>query len=136
MERPRILLTGFGPFPGVPTNPSGWLAETLAERLPAPELQGRIHARIFPTEWQAAALLPNLCETLQPHVMIHFGVSEHAKTFRIEHSAHNRAAPRADAAGALPACPSDLSPREPSVSIRPFQRPRSPGISRRAALPP
>jgi len=105
MERPRILLTGFGPFPGVPTNPSGWLAETLAERLPAPDLQGRIHARIFRTEWQAAALLPNLCETLQPHVMIHFGVSEHANTFRLEHSAHNRAAPRADAAGALPAGP-------------------------------
>ena len=105
MERPRILLTGFGPFPGVPTNPSGWLAETLAERLPAPELHGRIHARIFPTEWQAAALVADLCETLQPHVMIHFGVSEHAKTFRIEHSAHNRTAPRADAGGALPASP-------------------------------
>ena len=105
MERPRILLTGFGPFPGVPTNPSGWLAETLAERLPAPELHGRIHVRIFPTEWQAAALVANFCEMLQPHVMIHFGVSEHTKTFRIEHSAHNRTAPRADAGGALPASP-------------------------------
>ena len=105
MERPRILLTGFGPFPGVPTNPSGWLAETLAERLPAPDLHGRIHVRIFPTEWQAAALVADLCETLQPHVMIHFGVSEHTKTFRIEHSAHNRTAPRADAGGALPASP-------------------------------
>jgi len=105
MERPRILLTGFGPFPGVPTNPSGWLAETLAERLPAPELHGQIHVRIFPTEWQAAALVANFCEMLQPHVMIHFGVSEHAKTFRIEHSAHNRTAPRADAGGALPASP-------------------------------
>ena len=105
MERPRILLTGFGPFPGVPTNPSGWLAETLAEQLPAPELHGRIHVRIFPTEWQAAALLSDLCETLQPHVMIHFGVSEHTETFRIEHSAHNRTAPRADAEGALPASP-------------------------------
>jgi pyroglutamyl-peptidase len=103
MERPRILLTGFGPFPGVPTNPSGWLAETLAERLPAPE--GRIHARIFPTEWQAAALLPKLCETLQPHVMIHFGVCEGARTFRLEHSAHNRVAPRTDAAGTLPSSP-------------------------------
>ncbi|HEY8300170.1 MAG TPA: pyroglutamyl-peptidase I [Methyloceanibacter sp.] len=105
MERPRILLTGFGPFPGVPTNPSAWLAETLAEGLPAPDLHGRIQARIFPTEWQAAALVADLCETLQPHVMIHFGVSEHAKTFRIEHSAHNRTAPRADAGGALPASP-------------------------------
>lgn len=105
MERPRVLLTGFGPFPGVPTNPSGWLAETLAERLSSPDLRGRIHARILPTEWEAAALLPRLCETLQPHVMIHFGVCEHAKTFRIEHSAHNHAAPRADARGALPASP-------------------------------
>jgi len=105
MERPRILLTGFGPFPGVPTNPSAWLAGTLAGQWPATELQGRIHARIFPTEWQAAALLCDLCEALQPHVMIHFGVSEHAKTFRIEHSAHNRTAPRADAGGALPAGP-------------------------------
>jgi pyroglutamyl-peptidase len=105
MERPRILLTGFGPFPGVPTNPSAWLAETLAEGLPAPDLHGRIHVRIFPTEWQAAGLVADLCETLQPHVMIHFGVSEHAKTFRIEHSAHNRTAPRADAGGALPAGP-------------------------------
>jgi pyroglutamyl-peptidase len=105
MERRRILLTGFGPFPGVPTNPSAWLAEALAEGLPAPDLHGRIHVRIFPTEWQAAALVADLCETLQPHVMIHFGVSEHAKTFRIEHSAHNRTAPRADAGGALPASP-------------------------------
>ena len=105
MERPRILLTGFGPFPGVPTNPSGWLAETLAEQLPAPESHGRIHVRIFPTEWQAAALLSDLCETLQPHVMIHFGVSEHTETFRIEHSAHNHTAARADAGGALPTSP-------------------------------
>ena len=105
MERPRVLLTGFGPFPGVPSNPSGWLAETLAERWPSADFDGRIHARILPTEWETAALIPRLCETLQPHVMIHFGVSEHAKTIRIERSAHNRAAPRADARGALPASP-------------------------------
>jgi pyroglutamyl-peptidase len=59
----------------------------------------------LPTEWEAAALIQRLCETLQPHVMIHFGVSEQAKNFRIEWSAHNRAAPRPDARGALPASP-------------------------------
>ena len=105
MERPRVLLTGFGPFPGVPVNPSGWLAETLAERWRALAADAGIHARILPTEWEAAALIPRLCETLQPHVMIHFGVSEHAKNFRIEWSAHNRTGPRADARGALPASP-------------------------------
>jgi pyroglutamyl-peptidase len=105
MERPRVLLTGFGPFPGVPVNPSGGLAETLAERWRSPEADGGIHARILPTEWEAAALIQRLCETLQPHVMIHFGVSEQAKNFRIEWSAHNRAAPRPDARGALPVSP-------------------------------
>jgi pyroglutamyl-peptidase len=34
--------------------------------------------------------------------MIHFGLSQSAKGFCIERSAHNRASPRADAAGALP----------------------------------
>ena len=28
--------------------------------------------------------MPRLYEALQPHVMIHFGVSQRAKTFRIE----------------------------------------------------
>ncbi len=105
MERTRVLLTGFGPFPGVPTNPSAWLAESLAGQCLSSEVDGETQARILPTEWQAAALMPRLCETLQPHVMIHFGVCEHAKTLRIERSAHNRAAPRADACGALPASP-------------------------------
>ncbi len=44
----------------------------------------------------------HLHEKLQPHVTIHFGLSQSAKGFRIERSAHNRASPRADAAGALP----------------------------------
>ena len=105
MERPRVLLTGFGPFPGVPANPSGWLANALAERWPSAEADGRVHARILPTEWEATALIPRLCETLEPHVTIHFGVSEHASTFRIERSAPNRAAPRADARGILPPSP-------------------------------
>jgi len=104
MARPRVLLTGFGPFPGVPKNPSAWLAETLAEQ-GAPECDSELHARILPTEWEATRLMPRLYEALQPHVMIHFGLSERAKAFRIERSAHNRAALRADAKGAMPSGP-------------------------------
>lgn len=103
MARPRVLLTGFGPFPGAAVNPSAWLAETLATQTPSAELNCELHARVLPTEWESVATLtPHLYETLQPHVMIHFGLSERAKSFRIERSAHNRAAPRADASGALP----------------------------------
>jgi pyroglutamyl-peptidase len=105
MQKLRVLITGFGPFPGMPENPSAWLAENLAERWPPAGVDDDLHTRVLPTEWEAAALIPRLCETLQPHVMIHFGVCENAKALRIERSAHNRAAPRADAKGALPLGP-------------------------------
>lgn len=106
MARPRVLLTGFGPFLGVAENPSAWLAETLAAQIPSPEFDSELHASILPTEWETvSALMPRLYETLQPHVMIHFGLSERAKSFRIERSAHNRAARRADAMGAMPSGP-------------------------------
>jgi pyroglutamyl-peptidase len=101
MAKLRVLLTGFGPFPGVPENPSARLAEALATR--SAGLECELHSQVLPTEWEAVALLaPALCETLQPHVMIHFGLSELAKAFRIECSAHNRTVSRADAKGALP----------------------------------
>ena len=32
-SHPRLLLTGFGPFPGAPDNPTGPLIEALARRL-------------------------------------------------------------------------------------------------------
>jgi pyroglutamyl-peptidase len=100
----RVLLTGFGPFPGAPVNPSAWLAETLPSRLS--EGEEEVDARILPTEWEAvAALAEQLRETLQPHVTVHFGLSHRAKGFRIERSAHNRATLRADASGALPRSP-------------------------------
>lgn len=101
MARPRVLITGFGPFPGVSSNPSAWLAETLAEQAAAGS-GAEIQARVLPTEWQPTALTPDLYARLQPTLMIHFGVSRQAKGLRIERFAHNRAAPRADARGALP----------------------------------
>ena len=113
MARPRVLLTGFGPFPGVPENPSGWLAETLAARNAAHDCElndCELYGRVLPTEWEAvAALTPRLHADLQPHVMIHFGVCASAKTLRIERSAHNHAAARVDACGTLPTTPA-ISP--------------------------
>jgi pyroglutamyl-peptidase len=100
MVRPRVLITGFGPFPGVADNPSSWLVETLAKRQPAPEF--KLDAHILPTEWENVALIQRLYETVQPHVMIHFGVSERGSAFSIERSAHNRMAQQADACGATP----------------------------------
>jgi pyroglutamyl-peptidase len=100
MAPPRILVTGFGPFPGFAENPSAWLVETLAERERA--ARRALDARILPTAWEDVALIPRLYRSLQPHVMIHFGVSARAKAFHIEASAHNCVKPRADARGAMP----------------------------------
>lgn len=110
MARPRVLITGFSPFPGASENPSAWLAERLEAQ--ALDRDAELHALVLPTEWQSAALLPNLYASLQPHVMIHFGLSQLAKSLRIERFAHNRTARRVDACGALPASPA-ISPGKP-----------------------
>lgn len=99
----RVLLTGFGPFPGAPDNPSAWLAETLGG-FASVAYGAKLHTQVLPTEWERVArLAPALYATLQPDVLIHFGLSRRAAGFRLERSAHNRTARRTDAAGALPA---------------------------------
>jgi pyroglutamyl-peptidase len=98
-----VLLTGFGPFPGVPENPSAWLAETLASSPLARRPGVSLHAEVLPTEWATVSTrAPRLLETLRPQLILHFGLSRSARSFRIERSAHNRIAMRADAAGAPP----------------------------------
>ncbi len=97
----RVLVTGFGPFPGAPVNPSAWLAEALPERLSGIGVE--LHTCVLPTQWETVEeLARHLHETIQPQVTIHFGLSHIAKGFRIERSAHNRAIARTDASGALP----------------------------------
>jgi pyroglutamyl-peptidase len=104
MSRTRILLTGFGPFPGIADNPSARLVETLARAGRFTPRDCELHTQVLPTEWGAVgALVPVLLNSLQPHVTIHFGVSRQARSLRIERSAHNNILPRLDAAGVLPA---------------------------------
>lgn len=123
MAGPRVLITGFGPFPGVPDNPSAWLAETLAGE--TRHAAGTLQAEILPTSWESvAALTPSLFEAFKPDIMIHFGLCQRAQGFRIERSAHNRVALRADIGGALPASrsvladgPARLDTRFPAASL-------------------
>ena len=117
MAQPRVLVTGFGPFPGFAENPSSWLVETLAEQERTSGIA--LDARILPTVWEDVALIPRLYRSLQPHAMIHFGVSARAKVFHVEASAHNRVARRADARGAMPNAPT-IRERGPSRFDTPF----------------
>lgn len=101
--RPVILLTGFGPFPGVPDNVSALLAISLAELARRAFPGYRVHREILRTEWQAgperaAALLA----TLRPVLALHLGVSSKAVGLTIETRAHNLCRPLGDAAGLMP----------------------------------
>ena len=113
--RRSLLLTGFGPFPGIPENPSIALVETLAEGFDdTPGLAVTRH--ILPTEWahvhhQAPALL----DTVQPDIVVHFGLCRGANGFRIERSAYNQASRLEDAANALPQSPAILTGGTPRL---------------------
>jgi pyroglutamyl-peptidase len=100
--RTSVLLTGFGPFPGVPINATMRLVPELARR--AERAFGvKITAGILPTEWAAApAQLDLLLAASDPDLVVHFGVSARARGFEIELRARNACSPLPDAAGALP----------------------------------
>jgi len=101
LARPRVLLTGFGPFPGVAENPSGWLAETAAATATPDDYA--LYRAVFPTEWEAvASRAAYFHQAIRPRLMIHFGVLMIGEEICLERSAHNEVDHRPDAAGAHP----------------------------------
>ncbi len=103
-QRASVLLTGFGPFPGMPDNASARLVEALSSRarIAFPEIE--TNAAILPTEWNAAPeRLAHLIAAHRPSLILHFGVAPDASGFRIETHAHNACHATEDAAGLLPA---------------------------------
>jgi pyroglutamyl-peptidase len=101
-ETLRILVTGFGPFPGMPFNASGTLVRELGERPPG--LRGaRLVTAVLPTDWRLALkeLRAAIAEA-RPHAALHFGVSAQAAGFAIETRAFNQTCPRPDCTGCQP----------------------------------
>src|SRR5689334_4624162 len=85
-----ILLTGFGPFPGAPFNPTGPLVETLARQQHRPLSDVRRVAHVFPTSYEAVDKeLPTLLAREQPDVLLMFGLALRTRTLRIETCARN-----------------------------------------------
>ena len=116
-RKTRVLLTGFGPFPGVPVNASAELARELAEAANRAFPGVEVVAAYLPTEWaEGRSELRGLLKRLAPDIALHFGVSERARGFEIEARGHNARAQCADARGANP----------PSIVVRddgPLRRP-------------
>jgi pyroglutamyl-peptidase len=94
----RVLVTGFGPFPGVERNASASVvhALTLSAALPGIEL----FACVIPVEWaQARAVAREAISGASPDAILHFGVSKHSAGFEIETRAINMSGPKHDCAG-------------------------------------
>jgi len=100
----KVLLTGFGPFPGAPFNPTGPLVKALA-RLRHPAFAGvRRVGHVFPTSYAAVDReLPALIARERPTVILMFGLATRARHLRIETCARNvLSRAHKDAAGHLP----------------------------------
>jgi len=95
-----ILVTGFGPFPGAPFNPTGALVEKLA-RLRRPILADvTIVPHIFRTSYAVVDdELPKLIAKHRPDAILMFGLAPRAKAVRIETRARNALASFPDVLG-------------------------------------
>lgn len=98
----RLLVTGFGAFPGVPDNPTARLMDWLQDSREAflcRRLQ--IETAVLPVEWHAGPEhLHTLLAEHDPDVALHFGANRNAVGFRIEQWARNTTSHQADARGA------------------------------------
>ncbi len=85
-----VLLTGFGPFPGAPFNPTGPLVRRLA-RIRRPGLADvRLVAHVFPTSYRAVDdELPRLLSQLEPDAVLMFGLAASSRCLRVETRARN-----------------------------------------------
>ncbi|HEY2228836.1 MAG TPA: pyroglutamyl-peptidase I [Xanthobacteraceae bacterium] len=85
-----ILLTGFGPFPGAPFNPTGALVAALARRRYRGLPGARRVAHVFATSYAAVDReLPALMARERPDVLIMFGLAARSQHIRIETRARN-----------------------------------------------
>jgi pyroglutamyl-peptidase len=86
-----LLITGFGPFPGVPRNPSAILAMRLASNKAFARMNVSVSTLIMPTSYAAIDrhLLPAL-QKQQPRAVLMLGVAARRKCVCIEKQAINR----------------------------------------------
>jgi len=98
---PTILITGFGPFPGAPFNPTMPLVHRLA-RLRRPGLSDvRLIGHVFETRYGAVDReLPELIARHRPDALLMFGVATRRKRLSIETRARNALALLPDAGSA------------------------------------
>jgi pyroglutamyl-peptidase len=89
-DKLRVLLTGFGPFPGAPHNPTQPLVARLAW-LRRPSLDDvELVSHIFPVTYAAVdRQLPEVLARVKPDALLMFGLAARTSYLRIETRARN-----------------------------------------------
>lgn len=94
-----ILVTGFGPFPGAPLNPTGPLVRSLA-RMKTPGVKLKIVTHVFETSYAAVDRdLPALVKKHRPDAILMFGLAARRRKVSIETIARNALGKLPDAKG-------------------------------------
>jgi pyroglutamyl-peptidase len=97
----KILVTGFGPFPGVPFNPTEALVRRLARLRRLQKSGVTVIGHVFPTSYAAVDRdLPALIARHKPDALLMFGLATRAKHLRLEMRARNALALMPDATSA------------------------------------
>lgn len=101
---PRLLVTGFGPFPNAPDNPTEALVKALAGEPPETFSAAALRAVVLPTEYRRSwQKLRRITARFGPDVVVHFGLSRNSDRMRIERSARRYcSSDLADASGYAP----------------------------------
>jgi pyroglutamyl-peptidase len=88
---PRLLVTGFGPFPGIPRNPSAVIASKIAGSARWRRLGIEPRLAVLSTTYQALEreLLPAIRE-FGPDALLMIGVAGRAREVRVETRGRNR----------------------------------------------
>ena len=94
----RVLVTGFGPFPGIPHNASTSVALAMEDLPATPGVD--VATAIIPVVWATARVAARKAAAcFQPHAVLHFGVSKRSSGFEIETRAFNMSGRKEDQAG-------------------------------------
>ncbi len=94
-----ILLTGFGPFPGAPVNPTGPLVRELVRTVRLPRV--KMVAHVFETSYAAVDReLPELLVNHGPDILLMFGLATRTRLLRVEIVARNVVSVLPDVSGA------------------------------------
>lgn len=120
----KVLIGGFGRFPGAPFNPSGLVAQALARRRRPALADVRRVAHVFAVRYADVDRdLPALIAREQPHIVLLFGLASRARHLRIEEIARNRMSVLfPDAGGFRPARPAITPGRAALRNPRPLGR--------------